>query len=142
LLIADDQHPGSQAWLQTPFAHTMRAAKFALIALGLLLAAAPLARAEAAEAEVDEKDVIVLTDANFNSTVSTHKFVLVSPAASERHRRPIAGLDRPPPPLRPAGGVLRAVVRPLQGGSPRHSQCRAPTAARRFKLLCACAPCS
>jgi protein disulfide-isomerase A1 len=78
----------------------MRPAKFALIALGLLLAAAPLARAaEAAEAEVDEKDVIVLSDKNFNDTISAHKFVLVRPASP---RAP------PPPPDRALGPTAAA----------------------------------
>jgi len=77
-------------------------AKFAaLIAVGLLLAAAPLARAADAEAEVDEKDVIVLSDANFNETISKNKFVLVSPAsphAPPPPDRPWTDPRRPPPP--------------------------------------------
>ena len=39
-----------------------------------LLVAAPLARAEE---DVDEKDVVVLTDTNFNETMAKHKYALV-----------------------------------------------------------------
>lgn len=45
-----------------------------MLIFACLLVAAPLARAEE---DVDEKDVFVLTDKNFNETIAKHKFALV-----------------------------------------------------------------
>lgn len=45
-----------------------------MLIFACLLVAAPLARAEE---DVDEKDVVVLTDKNFNETIAKHKFALI-----------------------------------------------------------------
>ena len=47
--------------------------RFAALLVACLLVAAPIR----AEEEVDEKDVIVLTDKNFNETLGKHKYTLV-----------------------------------------------------------------
>jgi hypothetical protein len=50
------------------------------LALGLLLlvATAAVARAEEEADDVDEKDVVVLTDANFEEKMASAKYALVS----------------------------------------------------------------
>ena len=66
--------------------------------LACLLVAAPHARAEE---EVDEKDVVVLTDANIKETLGKHKYALVSRRAAP-HQCPRSPRTQGPPALTPS----------------------------------------